>query len=136
VLVPHHRARRVDWKVGLTFGALGAVSAGVGARLAQYINPTILLGGLTLLGGLAVAPISGNRAAGGVVLVLGGVVCARWMTREVGEWRTVVALVAVIGLFVVSHPLGRLIGAWPAVLVVYGDRGIVCYAISRPVDPG
>jgi uncharacterized protein len=48
-LVPHHRARRVDWKVGLTFGALGAVGAIVGARLAQYINPTILLGGLTVL---------------------------------------------------------------------------------------
>lgn len=48
-LVPHHRARRVDWKVGLTFGALGAVGAVVGARLAQYINPSILLGGLTVL---------------------------------------------------------------------------------------
>ena len=48
-LVPHHRARRVDWKVGLTFGALGAVGAVVGARLAQYINPAILLGGLTVL---------------------------------------------------------------------------------------
>ena len=48
-LVPHHRARRVDWKVGLTFGALGAVGAVVGARMAQYINPTVLLGGLTVL---------------------------------------------------------------------------------------
>jgi len=48
-LVPHHRAGRVDWRVGLTFGALGAVGAIVGARLAQYINPTLLLGGLTLL---------------------------------------------------------------------------------------
>ena len=48
-LVPHHRARRVDWRVGLTFGGLGAVGAVVGARLAQYISPTILLGGLTLL---------------------------------------------------------------------------------------
>ena len=48
-LVPHHRARRVDWRVGLTFGALGAVGAIVGARMAQYINPTILLGGLTVL---------------------------------------------------------------------------------------
>jgi len=48
-LVPHQRARRVDWKVGLTFGALGAAGAVVGARLAQYINPTILLAGLTVL---------------------------------------------------------------------------------------
>ncbi len=48
-LVPHHRARRVDWRVGLVFGSLGAVGAVVGARLAQSINPTILLGGLTVL---------------------------------------------------------------------------------------
>lgn len=48
-LVPHHRARRVDWRVGLTFGALGAVGAVVGARAAQYVDPTILLGGLTVL---------------------------------------------------------------------------------------
>lgn len=48
-LVPHHRAKRVEWRVGLTFGALGAVGAVVGARLASLISPTILLGGLTLL---------------------------------------------------------------------------------------
>ena len=48
-LVPHHRAGRVDWRVGLTFGALGSVGAVAGARLAQHIDPGILLGGLTLL---------------------------------------------------------------------------------------
>jgi uncharacterized membrane protein YfcA len=39
----------VDWRVGLTFGALGAIGAVVGARLAVYIAPAILLGGLTVL---------------------------------------------------------------------------------------
>jgi len=48
-LVPHHRARRVDWRVGLTFGALGAVGAVVGSRLAVYVAPAVLLGGLTVL---------------------------------------------------------------------------------------
>ncbi len=48
-LVPHHRAGRVDWRVGLVFGALGAVGAVVGARLAASISPTVLLGGLTVL---------------------------------------------------------------------------------------
>lgn len=48
-LVPHHRARRVDWRVGLVFGALGAAGAVVGARLASEIDPAILLGGLTVL---------------------------------------------------------------------------------------
>ncbi|MDA8435314.1 MAG: sulfite exporter TauE/SafE family protein [Actinomycetales bacterium] len=48
-LVPHHRARRVDWKVGLLFGSLGAAGAIVGARLAQVLDPALLLGALTLL---------------------------------------------------------------------------------------
>ena len=48
-LVPHHRARRVDWRVGLTFGAVGAVGAVLGARLAPYISPSVLVGGLTVL---------------------------------------------------------------------------------------
>jgi uncharacterized membrane protein YfcA len=48
-LVPHHRARRVDWRVGLTFGALGVVGAFAGARLAANVNPTVLMGGFTAL---------------------------------------------------------------------------------------
>ncbi len=48
-LVPHHRAGRVDWRVGLVFGALGAVGAFVGARAAEHVDPRILLGGLTVL---------------------------------------------------------------------------------------
>lgn len=48
-LVPHHRARRVEWRVGATFGALGAVGALVGAWLAPSIAPAVLLGGLAFL---------------------------------------------------------------------------------------
>lgn len=48
-LVPHHRAKRVEWKVGFTFGALGAVGAIVGAWIAPSIAPAVLLGGLALL---------------------------------------------------------------------------------------
>jgi uncharacterized membrane protein YfcA len=48
-LVPHHRARRVDWNVGLTFGALGSLGAVLGARAAQVASPTVLLGGLTVM---------------------------------------------------------------------------------------
>lgn len=48
-LVPHHRARRVDWKVGLVFGSLGAVGAILGARLAQVLDPVLLLGALAVL---------------------------------------------------------------------------------------
>lgn len=48
-LVPHHRAQRVDWPVGLTFGGLGAVGAVLGARIAQVLTPAMLLAGLGVL---------------------------------------------------------------------------------------
>ena len=48
-LVPHHRAGRIDWNVGLTFGALGSVGAVLGARAAQAASAAVLLGGLTVM---------------------------------------------------------------------------------------
>jgi len=60
-LVPHQRAGRVDWRVGLTFGAFGAVGAVVGARAAQGASATVLLAGLGVL--LAVGAATMLRAA-------------------------------------------------------------------------
>lgn len=63
-LVPHHRARRVDWRIGLAFGALGSVGAVVGARLSSVLPPNLLLLGfsvLVLLG--AFAMLRSGRAA-------------------------------------------------------------------------
>ena len=48
-LVPHHRAGRIDWHVGLTFGALGSFGAVLGARAAQAASAAVLLGGLTVM---------------------------------------------------------------------------------------
>ncbi len=48
-LVPHHHAGRVDWRVGLVFGALGAVGAVAGSRLAAVLSPVVLLAGLAVL---------------------------------------------------------------------------------------
>jgi len=48
-LVPHHRAGRIDWNVGLTFGALGSFGAVLGARAAQAASAALLLGGLTVM---------------------------------------------------------------------------------------
>ncbi|MBP7972292.1 MAG: sulfite exporter TauE/SafE family protein [Candidatus Nanopelagicales bacterium] len=48
-IIPHHRAQRVDWRVGLTFGALGSVGAIVGARAAQSASDALLLGGLAVM---------------------------------------------------------------------------------------
>jgi len=55
---------------------------------------------LTFIAGFAVAELTGVRALGGLVLVA-----------------TAVLVVIALALFVLSHPLGHAIGAWPAVVV-------------------
>lgn len=80
--------------------------------------PTAPIAAAGLIGGFAVAAATSNRALGGVVLVLGGAVCAvEWYQRR----RPVTAaslLATYVVAFGVSHPLAKLIGAWPSVLVV------------------
>lgn len=65
-LVPHHRAGRVDWEVGLTFGLVGAAGAVVGARLAQVTSPEVVLSGMAvmLLLGAAAMLRAARRARG------------------------------------------------------------------------
>ena len=92
------------------------------------------LAALTLVLGFAVASVTGNRALGGIVLVLGGAVCAWWMWRLAGPVRTTVALVGVGVLFVVSHPLGRVVGAWPAVFIVAALAAALTYALAAGTD--
>jgi hypothetical protein len=90
---------------------------------------------LTLLLGFAVTSATGNRTAGGLVLTLGGALCAWWMTPLAGSRRTLAALAAVAALFVVSHPLGAVVGAWPAVLFVSVMAGGITYALGAIEDP-
>lgn len=86
---------------------------------------------LTLIVGFLAASATGNRALGGVVLVLGGALCAWWMVRRSGWWRTIVVLAVAFALFVASHPLGDVIGAWPAVICVAAITGAVAWAFAR-----
>lgn len=60
-LVPHHRAARVDWHVGITFGLLGSAGAVVGAWAAQVASPAVLLAGLAVM--LLVGAFAMLRAA-------------------------------------------------------------------------
>ncbi len=48
-LVPHVRARRVDWVIGTTVGLFGMAGAALGARVAHHLPPTLLLLGFALL---------------------------------------------------------------------------------------
>ncbi len=69
------------------------------------------------LAGFGIAALTGVRAIGGLVLVAGGAWCARAAFRLAGGPATVALVVIALALFVASHPLGHLIGAWPAVVV-------------------
>jgi hypothetical protein len=69
------------------------------------------------LAGFGVAELTGVRAIGGLVLLAGGAWCAWATLRIAGPAATTALIVIALALFVVSHPLGHVIGAWPAVLV-------------------
>jgi hypothetical protein len=85
--------------------------------------PTAPLAAGSLVAGYAVAAASGSRPLGGLVLLLGGLLCMRVWTRRHGL-RTAVFLSAVgLVAFIVSHVLAVAVGAWPAVLLVAAATG-------------
>ena len=89
----------------------------------------------TLILGFASASITGNRALGGIVLLAGGALCAWWMSQFSGLGRTIAVVAIVFVLFVLSHPLGHLIGAWPAVFAVAAIGAAAAYAVAVPKVP-
>lgn len=72
----------------------------------------------TFLLAFAVADLTGVRPLGGVVLVVGGAWCALQVRPVAGLARTAALLAVALAAFVASHPLGDVVGAWPAVLAV------------------
>jgi hypothetical protein len=71
----------------------------------------------TFVAGFGVAELTGVRAIGGLVLLAGGAWCGRAALAVAGPVATAALLAIALALFVVSHPLGHAIGAWPAVAV-------------------
>ena len=90
--------------------------------------------GASLVLGFVVAVVSGIRPLGGVVLLIGGGWCAWRLWRLVGPARTIIVGVIYVAAFVLSHPLGEVIGTWPALIVVAGVAGLASYLIGRPVS--
>ena len=89
-----------------------------------------LLAALTLIVGFAIASLTGNRAFGGIVLVLGGTACAWLWWRIAGPWRALIC-VAIAGVaFVVSHPLGAILTSWGAVALVSAVTAGATYALT------
>jgi len=83
-----------------------------------------------LIGGYAVAVGSGSRPLGGLVLAGFGVLCiAIWLRRD-GRRTTIVLTAAGVLAFALSHVLGILIGAWPAVLIAALATAATCWMVS------
>ena len=91
--------------------------------------PIAIVAAGSLILGFLVALIFGFRAIGGVVLVVGGLWCAWQLVKFAGWWRMLVVAVVYTAAFVLSHPLGDVIGAWPSVIVVAFITGLVAYFI-------
>jgi hypothetical protein len=74
-----------------------------------------LVAAATFLAGFGAAELTGVRAVGGLILLAGGAWCGRAALPIVGARWTIALLAIGLALFVASHPLGKAIGAWPAV---------------------
>lgn len=95
--------------------------------------PTAVIAALTLVVGFAVAELTDVRALGGVVLVAGVLWCAV-RARAAGWWRVGALVLVGAVCFAGSHLLGRVIGAWPAVIVAALVLGAATFAlVDRPV---
>ena len=97
---------------------------------------TAPIAALGLIAGFGVAVASGSRTLGGLVLASCGLFCiAIWLRRD---GRQVAARLTVVGLlaFALSHVLGLVIGAWPAVLVASAATATACWRLSDAHRPG
>lgn len=80
--------------------------------------------------GFAVADITGSRPAGGLVLLAFGLACISiWLRRDGGRVAGTLTAVAFVA-FVLSHVIGLVIGAWPAVLVTSAAVAATCWRVS------
>jgi len=89
-----------------------------------------------LIAGFAVAVASGSRALGGVVLACCGLWCiAIWLRRDGRRTAVRLTLVGLVA-FALSHVLGLLIGAWPAVFLAAAATAAACWRLSDVRRPG
>lgn len=91
---------------------------------------TATLAAAGLIAGFAVASATGNRPLGGVVLLAAAGACGIVWLRRHRRRRAVTLGVIVLAAFIVSHGLGLVIGAWPAVLVVSAATFLACRRLS------
>jgi len=92
--------------------------------------PTAPIAATGLIAGYAVAAGLGSRTVGGVVLAAFGLLCVGiWLIRDGA--RTAIQLAGIgLAAFALSHLLGLVIGAWPAVLVSAAATAAACWRLS------
>lgn len=84
----------------------------------------------SLVVGFAVAQATGVRPLGAIPLVAGcGWAALRWL-EAAGPARAVVLVGVYLAVFVVSHPLADVIGAWPAVLLGAAAAATAAWALA------
>jgi hypothetical protein len=88
--------------------------------------PTGALAAAGLVVGFAVASLTGSRPMGGVVLLAAAAVCALIWLRRHPPRHALRLGGALLAAFVVSHGLGLVIGAWPAVVAVSAATFLAC----------
>ena len=110
----------------MTTDELGAPP--LGDRMQRLPTAPIAAGGL--IAGFGVAVATGSRPLGGLVLAACGLSCiAVWARRD--PTRVTVTLTATwLVAFAISHLLGRVIGAWPSVIVVSAVTAGLCWWLS------
>ncbi len=113
--------------------ALSRRPAGYAARMRTI--PTAPVAAASFVVSYAVVVTTDSRPLGGAVLALGGLWCIHaWLQRHDARTATTLGLVG-LGLFVASHLLALVVGAWPSVLVVAGVMGGVAWVRADSVLP-
>ncbi|HEX3690724.1 MAG TPA: hypothetical protein VHV28_13570 [Solirubrobacteraceae bacterium] len=92
--------------------------------------PTAPIAAAGLVAGFGVAVATGSRPLGGVVLAACGLACIAVWARRDGPRVTMTLTVTGLVAFAVSHLLGRVIGAWPSVIVVSAVTAALCWWLS------
>lgn len=81
--------------------------------------------------------MTGVRALGGIVLFLAALWCGLRWRRQQGLAVAIALVAAYLAAFALSHPLGRAIGSWPAVVVVSALVAAIVWArVDRRSGPG
>lgn len=93
------------------------------------------LAALGLTAGFAVAVGTGSRPLGGAVLTGCGLACVAVWRRRDGRRTTLWLTAAGLLAFALSHALGLVIGAWPAVLVVSAATAGLYWRVSDSRRP-